>query len=146
MKAVIAALAANLGIAIAKFAAFLVTGSASMLAEAVHSVADTGNEVLLLIGSGRSRRARTGEHPFGFGRERYFYAFVVAVMLFTVGAVFSIYDGIHKILAPRRSDSPMVAYVVLGACFVLEGFSLRTAIRESNRERDGHGPGTRSST
>ena len=83
MKAVIAALAANLGIAIAKFAAFFVTGSASMLAEAIHSVADTGNEVLLLIGGGQSRRARTAEHPFGFGRERYFYAFVVAVMLFT---------------------------------------------------------------
>ena len=103
VKAVVAALAANLGIAIAKFAAFLVTGSASMLAESVHSVADTGNEALLLIGRGRSRRARTTEHPFGFGRERYFYAFVVAVMLFTVGAVFSIYDGIHKILSPERA-------------------------------------------
>ena len=132
MKAVIAALAANLGIAIAKFVAFLLTGSASMLAEAVHSVADTGNEVLLLIGSGRSRRPRTELHPFGFGRERYFYAFVVAVMLFTVGAVFSIYDGIHKILAPEAVRSPVVAYVVLGVCAVLESFSLRTAIRESN--------------
>ena len=106
MKSVVAALAANLGIAIAKFAAFLITGSASMLAEAVHSVADTGNEVLLLIGSGRSRRARTTEHPFGFGRERYFYAFVVAVMLFTVGAVFSLYDGIHKIIDPGHLESP----------------------------------------
>ncbi len=103
MKAVVAALAANLGIAIAKFAAFLLTGSASMLAESVHSVADTGNEALLLIGRGRSRRARTAEHPFGFGRERYFYAFVVAVMLFTVGAVFSIYDGVHKIITPGTS-------------------------------------------
>src|SRR6202044_3074829 len=108
VKAVVAALAANLGIAIAKFAAFLVTGSASMLAESVHSVADTGNEALLLIGRGRSRRARTAEHPFGFGRERYFYAFVVAVMLFTVGSVFSIYDGIHKILSPGHLDSPVV--------------------------------------
>src|SRR5215469_2106873 len=114
MKAVIAALAANLGIAVAKFAAFLVTGSASMLAEAVHSVADTGNEVLLLVGSGRSRRSRTAEHPFGFGRERYFYGFVVAVMLFTVGAVFSLYDGIHKIISPGSLESPAVAYVVLG--------------------------------
>ena len=135
MKAVIAALAANLGIAIAKFAAFLVTGSASMLAEAVHSVADTGNEVLLLIGAGRSRRARTTEHPFGFGRERYFYAFVVAVMLFTVGAVFSIYDGVHKIVSGGELDSPVVAYVVLGLSAVLESFSLRTAIREANEER-----------
>ncbi len=137
MKAVIAALGANLGIAIAKFVAFLFTGSASMLAEAVHSVADTGNEVLLLVGSGRSRRARTELHPFGFGGERYFYAFVVAVMLFTVGAVFSIYEGIHKILAPEAVHSPVVAFVVLGVSIVLESFSLRTAIRESNRERDG---------
>ena len=137
MKAVIAALGANLGIAIAKFVAFLFTGSASMLAEAVHSVADTGNEVLLLVGSGRSRRARTELHPFGFGGERYFYAFVVAVMLFTVGAVFSIYDGIHKILSPEAVRSPVVAFVVLAACFVLESFSLRTAIRESNHERGG---------
>ncbi|HEX3712417.1 MAG TPA: cation diffusion facilitator family transporter [Trebonia sp.] len=140
MKAVVAALAANLGIAIAKFAAFLVTGSASLLAESVHSVADTGNEALLLIGRGRSRRARTAEHPFGFGRERYFYGFVVAVMLFTVGAAFSIYDGIHKILSPGHLDSPAVAYAVLGLSFVLEGLSLRTAIREANEVRQkGHG-------
>jgi cation diffusion facilitator family transporter len=137
VKAVIAALAANLGIAIAKFVAFLLTGSASMLAEAVHSVADTGNEVLLLIGSGRSRRQRTELHPFGFGRERYFYAFVVAVMLFTVGAIFSIYDGIHKILHPDAVRSPVVAFVVLGVCFVLESLSLRTAVRESSHERGG---------
>jgi cation diffusion facilitator family transporter len=140
VKAVIAALAANLGIAIAKFAAFLVTGSASMLAESVHSVADTGNEALLLIGRGRSRRARTAEHPFGFGRERYFYGFVVAVMLFTVGAVFSIYDGVHKILSPGQLEAPVVAYVVLALSMVLEGFSLRTAIREANLVRQkGHG-------
>jgi len=137
LKAVIAALAANLGIAIAKFVAFLFTGSASMLAESVHSVADTSNELLLLIGSGRSRRARTELHPFGFGRERYFYAFVVAVMLFTVGAVFSIYDGIHKILSPEAVRSPVIAFVVLGVCAVLESFSLRTAVREANHERAG---------
>ncbi|HEY6497582.1 MAG TPA: cation diffusion facilitator family transporter [Trebonia sp.] len=135
MKAVVAALAANLGIAIAKFAAFLLTGSASMLAEAVHSVADTGNETLLLIGRGRSRRARTTEHPFGFGRERYFYAFVVAVMLFTVGAVFSIYEGVHKILNPGHLDSPIIAYVVLAVSMVLESLSLRTAIHEANEVR-----------
>jgi cation diffusion facilitator family transporter len=140
VKAVVAALAANLGIAIAKFAAFLLTGSASMLAEAVHSVADTGNETLLLIGRGRSRRARTSEHPFGFGRERYFYAFVVAVMLFTVGAVFSIYEGVHKIINPGHLDSPVIAYVVLGVSMVLESFSLRTAIHEANEVRqEGHG-------
>jgi len=139
VKSVIAALAANLGIAVAKFAAFLLTGSASMLAESVHSVADTGNEVLLLIGAGRSRRARTTEHPFGFGRERYFYAFVVAVMLFTVGAVFSIYDGVHKIVSGGELQSPVVAYVVLALSMVLEGFSLRTAIREANEVRGTHG-------
>ena len=140
MKAVIAALAANLRIAIAKVVAFLVTGSASLLAESVHSVADTGNEALLLIGRGRSRRARTAEHPFGFGRERYFYGFVVAVMLFTVGAVFSIYDGIHKIIHPGQLDSPAIAYAVLGLSMVLEGLSLRTAIREANEVRQkGHG-------
>ena len=139
MKAVIAALAANVGIAIAKFAAFLLTGSASMLAEAVHSVADTGNEVLLLIGAGRSRRARTTEHPFGFGRERYFYAFVVAVMLFTVGAVFSIYDGVHKIVSGGELSSPYVAYVVLGVSMILESFSLRTAIHEANEVRGDRG-------
>jgi cation diffusion facilitator family transporter len=139
VRAVIAALAANLGIAIAKFAAFLITGSASMLAESVHSLADTGNEALLLVGSGRSRRARTAEHPFGYGRERYFYGFVVAVMLFTVGAVFSIYDGIHKIVNPGELESPFVAYAVLGLSAVLEGFSLRTAIREANEVRHGRG-------
>ena len=139
MKAVIAALAANLAIALAKFAAFLVTGSASMLAEAVHSVADTGNETLLLIGSGRSRRARTTEHPFGFGRERYFYGFVVAVMLFTVGSAFSIYDGVHKVINPGELDSPAVAYLVLAVSFVLESFSLRTAIHEANEVRGGRG-------
>ena len=140
MKAVIAALAANIGIAIAKFIAFLFTGSASMLAESVHSLADTGNETLLLIGRGRSRKARTTEHPFGFGKERYFYAFVVAVMLFTVGAVFSIYDGVHKIISPGRLEAPAVAYVVLGISMILETLSLRTGIREANEERQqGHG-------
>jgi cation diffusion facilitator family transporter len=111
-----------------------------LLAESVHSVADTGNETLLLIGRGRSRRARTTEHPFGFGRERYFYAFVVAVMLFTVGAVFSIYEGIHKIISPGHLDSPAIAYVVLFVSMILEGLSLRTGIREANEVRqEGHG-------
>jgi cation diffusion facilitator family transporter len=139
VRAVVAALAANLAIAIAKFVAFLLTGSASLLAEAVHSVADTGNELLLLIGSGKSRRARTELHPFGFGRERYFYAFVVALMLFTVGALFSIYDGVLKIASPEQVRDPVVAFGVLGVCAVLEGFSLRTAVREANRERRGRG-------
>lgn len=137
MRAVVAALAVNLAIAVAKFAAFLFTGSASMLAESVHSVADTGNELLLLIGRGRSRRARTLEHPFGYGRERYFYSFVVAVMLFTLGAAFSVYDGVHKILSPEAVESPGVAFGVLGLSAVLESLSLRTAIREANQTRGG---------
>ena len=135
MRAVFAALAANLGIAITKFVAFLLTGSASMLAESVHSVADTGNELLLIVGHGRSSRPASEEHPFGFGRERYFYGFVVSVMLFTVGAAFSVYDGIHKIVNPEPVRSPLVALVVLLLSAVLEGFSLRTGIREANQVR-----------
>jgi cation diffusion facilitator family transporter len=135
MRAVFAALAANLGIAITKFVAFLLTGSASMLAESVHSVADTGNQVLLLIGRGRSIRPPSDEHPFGFGRERYFYGFVVSVMLFTVGAAFSVYDGIHKIVNPEPVRSPQVALVVLALSAVLEGFSLRTGVSEANKVR-----------
>jgi cation diffusion facilitator family transporter len=137
MRAVLAALAANLGIAITKFVAFLLTGSASMLAESVHSVADTGNEVLLLVGRGRSNRPASEEHPFGFGRERYFYGFVVSVMLFTVGGAFSIYDGVHKIMQPELVHDALVAFIVLGGSAVLEAFSLRTAIREANHVRGG---------
>jgi cation diffusion facilitator family transporter len=135
MRAVFAALAANLGIAVVKFVAFLLTGSASLLAEAVHSVADTGNQVLLIVGRGRSQRPRSEEHPFGFGRERYFYGFVVSVMLFTVGATFSVYDGLHKILNPEPVHAPVIAFVVLGVSAVLESFSLRTAIGEANEVR-----------
>jgi cation diffusion facilitator family transporter len=142
MRAVLAALAANLGIALAKFVAFLVTGSASMLAEAVHSVADTGNEVLLLVGRGRAGRPASEEHPFGFGRERYFYGFVVSVMLFTVGAAFSVYDGIHKILHPEAVQSAGVAFAVLGLSAVLEAFSLRTGIQEANAVRGDRNWGT----
>jgi len=141
MKAVFAAFAANLGIAVAKFVAFLLTGSASMLAEAVHSVADTGNELLLIIGRGRSNRPRSEEHPFGFGRERYFYGFVVSVMLFTVGATFSVYDGVHKILNPEPVHSPWVDYGVLALSAVLEAFSLRTGVREANLLRGSRGWG-----
>jgi cation diffusion facilitator family transporter len=135
MRAVFAALAANLGIAVVKFVAFLLTGSASLLAEAVHSVADTGNQVLLIVGSGRSRRPRSELHPFGFGRERYFYGFVVSVMLFTVGGTFSVYDGLHKILNPEPVRAPVIAFVVLALSAVLESFSLRTGIREANLVR-----------
>ena len=142
MRAVIAAFAANLGIAVIKFVAFLLTGSASMLAESVHSVADTGNQVLLFVGRGRSIRPASDEHPFGFGRERYFYGFVVSVMLFTVGAAFSIYDGVHKILNPEAVRSPGIAFGVLALSAVLEAFSLRTGIGEANRVRGDRSWGT----
>ena len=135
--AVVAALAANLGIAATKFVAFIITGSASMLAESVHSVADCGNQLLLLLGRNRARRDRTQEHPFGFGRERYLYAFMVAVVLFAVGALFSIYEGIHKIRYPEPVHSPVVAFVVLGIAIVMESLSLRTAVRESREQRSG---------
>ena len=142
MRAVFAALGANLGIALAKFIAFAFTGSASMLAEAVHSVADTGNEVLLLVGRGRSLRPPSDEHPFGFGRERYFYGFVVSVMLFTVGAAFSVYDGIHKILNPEQIRAPQVAIIILVLSAVLEAFSLRTGVAEANKVRGDRNWGT----
>ncbi len=142
MRAVFAALAANLGIAVTKFIAFLLTGSASMLAESVHSIADTGNQVLLLIGRDRSSRPASDEHPFGFGRERYFYGFVVSVMLFTVGAAFSVYDGIHKIVNPEAIRAPQVALIVLALSAVLEGFSLRTGVGEANKVRGDRNWGT----
>ena len=134
-RAVIAALAANLGIAATKFAAFVITGSASLLAESVHSVADSGNQVLLLIGRSRARREETEQHQFGFGAERYVYAFIVAVVLFVVGAIFSLYEGISRIRHPEEVLSPVVAFAVLGVAIGLETFSFRTAISQSNQSR-----------
>jgi cation diffusion facilitator family transporter len=130
-KAIIAALAANLGIAIAKFVGFVFTGSSSMLAESVHSVVDTANQGLLLFGRKRAARAPDPSHPFGYGRDRYFYSFVVALLLFTLGAVFSLYEGTHKIADPHPVEAPAVALIILGVAAVLEGFSFRTAITES---------------
>jgi len=130
-KAIIAAFLANLGIAIAKFIGFAITGASSMLSEAIHSVADTGNQGLLLLGGRRSEKVADQEHPFGYGRERYFWSFVVAVVLFTMGAMFAIYEGIHKIQHPEKLESPAVAIGILGVAFVLESFSLRTAVAES---------------
>ncbi|MFF5211348.1 cation diffusion facilitator family transporter [Streptosporangium sp. NPDC000396] len=134
-KAIIAALAANLAIAAAKFVAYLITTSSSMLAESIHSLADSGNQVLLLVGGKRAERKRTPEHPFGYGRERYFYAFVVAVVLFTIGALFSLYEGWHKISDPHPVETPVVAFGVLIFAIVAESFSFRTAIKESNAIR-----------
>ncbi len=136
-RAIIAALLANLGIAITKFLAFLVSGSSSMLAESVHSLADSGNQLLLLVGGRRSRRSATPEHPFGYGRERYLYAFVVSIVLFSVGGLFSVYEGIHKIRHPDELTNILVPIVVLVVAIALESFSLRTAVVESNKVRRG---------
>ena len=130
-RAIIAALAANAGIAIAKFIGFVITGSSSMLAEAVHSLADTANQGLLLLGGKRAKRAATPEHPFGYGRDRFFYAFVVALLLFTLGSVFALYEGIEKLGHPGELTSPGVAIGILLVAIGLEGFSFRTAIHES---------------
>jgi len=138
-KAILAALGANLGIAIAKFIGFLVSGSSAMLAESVHSLADTGNQGLLLLGGRRSRKKADETHPFGFGRERYVYAFVVAIILFSIGGVFSLYEGIHKLESHEPLDAPIVPIVILLVAIALESFSFRTAIVESNHSRGTQG-------
>ena len=135
-KAVVAALAANLGIAATKFVAFALTRSSSMLAEAIHSVVDSGNQLLLLIGGRRAKRDATPMHPFGYGRERYVYAFVVSVMLFFVGGLFALYEAYHKISHPEPIESwRWVPITVLVVAITLESFSFRTAIVETNRIR-----------
>jgi cation diffusion facilitator family transporter len=130
-KAIVAALTANLGIAVIKFIAFAITGSSSMLAEGVHSVVDSGNQGLLLRGGARSRRKATANHPFGYGRDRYVYGFLVALMLFSAGGLFALYEGVEKVRHPHHLDSPIVAVIVLLVAIGLEGFSLRTAVIES---------------
>jgi cation diffusion facilitator family transporter len=134
-RAVLAALLANLGIAVAKFAAFALTGATALLAEAIHSVADSGNEALLALGGRRSRREATAEHPFGYARERYFYAFVVALVLFSLGSLFAIYEGVDRLAHPRDVGSPVVGFAVLAVAFVLESLSLRTATRAAREQR-----------
>ncbi len=134
-RAVVAALAANSGIAVTKFGAWAVTGSSSMLSEAIHSVADAGNQVLLLIGGARARKAADAQHQFGYGRVRYVYAFVVSIVLFSLGGVFSLVEGWHKLRDPEELSDPTVAFVVLGIAIVLEAYSFRTAVREANKSR-----------
>ena len=135
-RAILAALAANLGIAITKFIAFLLTQSSSMLAESIHSVADSGNQALLLLGGKRARREADTRHPFGYGRERYIYAFIVAIILFSVGGLFALYEGIHKLQHPDPITSwQWVPITVLVIAIGLETFSFRTAIVESNHVR-----------
>lgn len=135
-KAVVAALAANLGIGITKFVAFALTGASSMLAEAIHSVADSGNQVLLLFGAKQARKEATPEHPFGYARYRYYYAFLVAIVLFTLGGLFALYEAWHKFRDPEPIEAwKWVPIVVLVVAITLESLSLRTAVRESNKVR-----------
>jgi cation diffusion facilitator family transporter len=135
--AVLTALFGNLGIAVTKFVAFLLTQSSSMLAESLHSLADTGNQVLLLIGGKRAEREPTREHPFGYGRARYVYGFLVAVVLFSLGGLFALYEAWHKWAAPEPITSwRWVPIVVLLVAMALEGYSLRTAVRESDKIRE----------
>jgi cation diffusion facilitator family transporter len=130
-RAILAALAANAGIAVAKFIGFLITHSSSMLAEAVHSVADTSNQALLLLGQRRAQREATELHQFGYGRSRFFYSFVVALVLFTVGAAFALYEGYHKVSHPQPLNSPLVAVGILVVAIGLESYSFRPAVVES---------------
>lgn len=134
-KAIIAALLANAGIAVTKFIAWFFSGSSSMLAEAVHSVADASNQALLLLGGRQAKRKADAEHPFGYGRERFVYAFVVSIILFSVGGVFSLYEGYNKLTNPHPLEVPWLPVLVLVIAIVLESFSLRTAVRESNLVR-----------
>ena len=131
-KAIIAAFVANLGIAISKFVGFLLTGSAGLAAEAVHSLADTANQGLLFLGGNRAARARDADHPFGHERERFFWAFIVALVLFSMGGLFAIYEGISKIRHPHETESMGIALGILAFAIVLEGFSLRTAVKETS--------------
>ncbi|WP_229399637.1 cation diffusion facilitator family transporter [Micromonospora okii] len=135
-KAIVAALLANMGIAVTKFIAFLLTGSSSMLAESIHSVADSGNQGLLLLGGRRAKRQATPQHPFGYGRERYIYAFIVSIVLFSLGGLFALYEAWHKAADPHPIESwHWVPVVVLVAAIVMESFSFWTAIKESNHVR-----------
>ena len=138
-RAIIAAMAANAGIAIAKFVAYLVTGAASMLAESIHSVADTSNQALLLLGGKRAERVADDRHQFGYGRERFFWAFVVAMVLFALGGLFSIYEGVEKIRHPHETESLGWAIGVLIFAIVVEAVSFRTAIVESRKVKGDKG-------
>ena len=138
-KAIVAALVANLGIAAGKFVAFLLTGAASMLAESIHSVADSTNQGLLLLGGKRARRPADATHPFGFARERYFWSFVVALVLFTLGGLFAVFEGVEKLRHPHEVESIGIAAGVLLLAIGLESFSLRTAVRESRHVKGSQG-------
>lgn len=134
-RAIYAAFFANLGIATAKFAGALITGSAALLAEAVHSLADTGNQALLLVGGKKAQQKATQQFQFGYGRERYFWSFVVALVLFSMGGLFALYEGIQKLIHPHESSSLEIAVGILIIAILLETYSLRTAVKEANRTK-----------
>lgn len=134
-RAIIAAFLANLGIALAKIVGFVFTGAASMLAEAIHSFADTSNQGLLLLGGSLAKRGETEKRPFGHGRERFFWSFVVALVIFSMGSVFAIYEGIQKLIHPHKINAPYWAIGILAVAIALESFSMYTAVKESNRIR-----------
>lgn len=138
-RAIVAALLANLFIAASKFVAFVFSGSSAMLAESVHSLADTGNQGLLLLGGRKSRKRADAAHPFGYGRERFVYAFVVSIILFSVGGVFSLYEGIEKVQHPHELEVLWLPIVILSLAIIAESFSFRTAIKESNHVRGKQG-------
>ncbi len=137
-RAIITAFLANLAIAVGKLVGFLVTGSSSMLAEAVHSAADTGNQALLMLGTKRAKQAETPEHPFGHGRERYFWAFVVALVLFSLGSLFAIYEGIDKVRHPHEIESFGWAVAILAFAFAMEATAFHTAVREASHIKGPH--------
>ncbi|MGH9156524.1 MAG: cation diffusion facilitator family transporter [Acidimicrobiales bacterium] len=134
-KAIVAAFFANLGIAVAKLVGFALTGAASMLAESVHSLADSTNQGLLLLGGSKARRPATPEHPFGYGRERYFWAFVVALVIFSLGSMFALFEGEEKLRKPHELESAPIAVVILAVAIVFEALSLRTAVREGRHAK-----------
>ena len=130
-KTILAALIANVGIAIAKFAGFAITKSSTMLAEGIHSSADSANQLLLLLGTRRAKREPSSKHPFGYGRERYFWSFVVALILFSLGSLFAVYEGIEKIRHPHALNNASWAIGILIFGIFIESFSFRTAIVEA---------------
>jgi cation diffusion facilitator family transporter len=136
-RAIVAALVANVGIAIAKFVGFVFTGASSLLAESIHSVADSANQVLLLVGGSRARRPADEEHQFGYARERYFWSFVVAIVLFMLGGAFSVFEGVDKLRHPHELDDPIWAVGILVVAIGLESYSFRTAVHEANPLRRG---------
>jgi cation diffusion facilitator family transporter len=134
-RAIVAALGSNLAVAVSKLVAFGFSGSSSMLAEGIHSIADSGNQILLLIGGKRAARAATDEHPFGYGRERYVYGFLVSIVLFSLGGLFAVYEGVEKIAHPHPLENWAWPIGVLAFALLAEGYSFRTALAESNHER-----------